>query len=130
MKTDEKTKTYGYYDLGLGDNTILSGTRKEMTVNKNSHYITASEEYTAAKLKNVAKVQKIVRTMTIIEILMFLCVGFIINSFDLRKRASREYEIRNHGYVSVDTGRYFGETDFGYFTGSGEFDFEEVSFFV
>ncbi len=46
-----------------------------------------------------------------------------INRLDIKRRLEREYEMRSKDSITLITGQYSGNTDFGYFFGEGRFDF-------
>lgn len=51
-------------------------------------------------------------------------LGQRIQADDLQHRVLREHEIRSSGQIQLTKGLYAGETDFGYFSGEGQFIFE------
>lgn len=57
-------------------------------------------------------------------------LGQKIVSDNLQKRVSREYEIRSNEKIQLTKGFYSGETDFGYFSGQGNFTFENGGEYV
>lgn len=74
------------------------------------------------------------------NIFLFFIIGLILvegaisgvlwnlsNKNDLNTRVLQEFQIRNLGKVNLKTGVYKGETDFGYFNGNGQFDFNTGS---
>lgn len=70
------------------------------------------------------------KVLTIIIIALIGIEGFlagvlynVVRHYDLQRRVSREYEIRHSGEIQLKTGIYTGETDFGYFLGTGSFKF-------
>ena len=46
-----------------------------------------------------------------------------VDSENLQNRVFREYDIRSKGQIETAKGIYFGDTDFGYFSGNGKFAF-------
>lgn len=47
----------------------------------------------------------------------------VVQKYDFKTRVLQEFEIRHSGKVRLKTGTYEGDTDFGYFTGDGSFNF-------
>ena len=66
---------------------------------------------------------------------VFFCVGLVtiitalsfFESEQILTRVQRENEIRDTGFIQLETGKYSGLTDFGYFLGQGKFDFKDGS---
>ena len=50
-------------------------------------------------------------------------LGERINADHLQNRVVREHEMRSSGQIQLTKGLYEGETDFGYFSGKGQFSF-------
>lgn len=62
--------------------------------------------------------------LTAAEITVAGGLGRKIKADDLQYRVLKEYEMRSSGQIQLTKGLYAGETDFGYFSGKGQFLFE------
>ena len=63
-------------------------------------------------------------TLLIFELGVAGGFSYEIYKDNLYGRVLREYEIRHTGGIRLTTGTYTGETDFGYFFGTGTFEFD------
>ena len=88
-----------------------------------------SEEYRMQRKKDRTHSFFRVFSLFLVEAAI-LAVGFVgISHFDLQHRTFREVENRLTDQIALKTGTYSGETDFGWFDGTGEFSFKTGSFY-
>lgn len=89
-----------------------------------------SEEY--SKQRKVERSRSIPRIISLfLAEAVLLVAGFAgFSHFDLQNRAIREMGNRLTGEISLRTGTYTGETDFGWFDGTGEFAFKTGSLYT
>ena len=88
-----------------------------------------SEEYRTQRSKDRARSISRVFSLFLVEAIL-LAVGFVgISHFDLQHRTFREFENRLTDQIALKMGTYSGETDFGWFDGTGEFAFKTGAFY-
>lgn len=61
------------------------------------------------------------------ELAVLIIALVFFASQNILLRIKKEEEIRNTGFIQLETGKYSGQTDFGYFNGDGSFEFEDGS---
>ena len=54
----------------------------------------------------------------------------VVQKYDFKTRVLQEFEIRHSGKVHLKAGTYEGDTDFGYFTGNGSFNFNSGTIYT
>jgi hypothetical protein len=67
--------------------------------------------------------KRALRAIIVIEIIVSILGLMLIWQEHIFMRIGLEKEIRRTGYIVLDTGKYKGDTDFGYFDGKGVFYF-------
>ena len=89
--------------------------------------ILPEEEYQSAHDKR----KKVRRTITvgllISELIIAGAFSQVLHKNDIKTRIAREHEIRKTGCIELASGIYKGATDFGYFSGDGNFIFNSGS---
>jgi len=81
------------------------------------------------KAVNKRKKREQIKTffVTAFELILISSVVVITLMYNVPLRAVREVENNLRGSVSLATGRYFGDTDFGLLSGEGQFNFDSGS---
>lgn len=98
---------------------------KELEIDKSvEDIVTPEEEYEKAIKKRRKLAGWGFGLLIVIEGIVIASLGQKINSEDLQKRVVREYAMRSAGQIQLTEGIYTGATDFGYFSGQGQFSFK------
>ena len=84
----------------------------------------AEEVYERAKMAKRRMAVATIAFIVMIEVTVSSGLAYEIYQNDFHNRVLREFEIRTSGEIRLSTGTYTGETDFGYFFGEGNFDFD------
>lgn len=87
-------------------------------------HITAEEEYRQAKQKGIRHFVLGIFLLIATECAVAMGFMYIIDQNNFDNRVAREFEMKNRGEIKLSTGKYSGETDFGYFFGTGKFLFD------
>ena len=92
--------------------------------NSNSIVMTAKEENKAAIKNRNKQYRKKLSLLLAAELIVVCLLGSNISSENLMSRVLREHEMRSTGHITLTKGLYTGKTDFGYFSGKGQFSFK------
>lgn len=84
---------------------------------------TIEKQYLQGQKKNRNKFRRTLLLFLLIQSFLLLFCNSTINEYDLNKRVSREMQMDLTGKISLETGDYTGETDFGFFDGEGKYRF-------
>lgn len=88
-----------------------------------AHKTDPLKEYTRANSKRKNKLGIGITFLVIFELLFSLVFVNTTESLQLNERIEREKQARNLNQITLSCGIYTGETDFGFFSGMGNFKF-------
>ena len=111
--------------------------------NKNQQYVTekrpiilspqateAEKEYKSAVAQRKRMIVVGLAAAIIAESTIGVGMFNVVRKYDLKTRVLQEFEIRHSGKIRLKTGTYEGNTDFGYFTGNGSFNFDSGTLYT
>lgn len=85
------------------------------------------ELFLESNRKQYKKIRILGAIIIAFEMIALIIAFWFISSEKILLRINREYKIRNSHFIQLSTGRYTGQTDFGYFAGNGKFTFSDGS---